>query len=308
MNNTPTFSIIIPTYNQSSYLQSALLSVCRQTNTDWEAIVVNNFSIDDTIKVVEKINDSRIKLYNFNNNGIIAASRNYAISVSSGKYLAFLDSDDLWFLDKLETSLEYLDAGFDLVCHGLCWFGERGKRDCFYGPASRATFESLLFNGNCIATSATVVKRAAVNSVGRFSEDTNIVTAEDYHLWLKLSKTEIKFGFIKKILGGYRIHSNNSSNPLKQAAAVKYVVNQFLSQELGGNLISIIRMYRRNAIIDYSVGRRLQIDGRFSYAQPHFINSIIKYPLLLKAYIAMILNFFQIRLDGFKYKENSDVS
>ena len=87
----PYVSIIIPTYNHAKLLKKALDSVVAQTFTKWEAIVVNNFSTDDTIEIVDAFNDSRIRIINFSNFGVIAASRNRGLRDATGGFIAFLD-------------------------------------------------------------------------------------------------------------------------------------------------------------------------------------------------------------------------
>ena len=119
MNKTPVVSIVIPTYNHGRFLKKCLQTVLDQTFTGWEAIVVNNFSEDNTIAVINSFQDQRIHLVNFKNNGIIAASRNLGIKRSVGEYIAFLDSDDWWIPQKLEKSLHYLEQGADVVYHDL---------------------------------------------------------------------------------------------------------------------------------------------------------------------------------------------
>ena len=155
----PLVSIVIPTYNHAEFLKEALDSVCAQSVGDWEAIVVNNFSTDDTEQVVSGFADDRIRLVNFANHGVIAASRNQGIALAAGEFVAFLDSDDIWQPQKLERCLIRLAEGCDLVCHGESWVRDGGdSREVLYGPESRATFNALLFEGNCISTSAVVVR------------------------------------------------------------------------------------------------------------------------------------------------------
>ena len=99
---TPFFSIIIPTFNQSSFLQKALKSVFNQTFKNFEVIVVDNNSKDGTKKVVKSFNN--IVYRNINNEGIISKSRNLGLKISRGKWIAFLDSDDFWDKDRLKIS------------------------------------------------------------------------------------------------------------------------------------------------------------------------------------------------------------
>ena|SRR5438132_1419331 len=115
----PTISIVIPTYNRAELLKRALESVRAQTFEDWEAVIVNDHSEDDTVEVVARFEDPRVRLVNFKSGGVIAASRNYGIRLSRGRIIAFLDSDDLWYPSKLERCLRAMTAEVDLVAHGL---------------------------------------------------------------------------------------------------------------------------------------------------------------------------------------------
>ena len=102
---TPTVDVVIPTYNQAEYLRKALQSLVDQEFHDWNALVVNNMSTDNTRAVVEEFNDPRINVIDFANHGVIAASRNIGIARSNATYLAFLDSDDWWFPNKLHRCI-----------------------------------------------------------------------------------------------------------------------------------------------------------------------------------------------------------
>lgn len=292
MKKKPLVTVVIPTYNHAQFLKEALKSVCSQTFPDWEAVVINNFSDDDTITVVEDFNDSRIRLLNFRNKGIIAASRNLGISLARGEYLAFLDSDDIWFPEKLSVCLPLLENGSSLVCHGLHLFGDCRERDQFYGPVDRASFDNLLYKGNCIATSSTMVKKSIVESVGGFSEDTNIVTVEDYHLWLKLAKEGAKIDFLNLILGGYRFHNSNNGNVMIQAEAEKHVVESFFPEHNSRNIINQTRVRFRYGIIDYEIARSMQLNSHFSKASRYFLSSLTLHPFFIKTYLAIILNIF----------------
>ena len=111
------FSIIIPTYNRATLLKRCLESVIGQTYPNWEAIVVDNYSEDNTEEVVKNFNDNRIKYLKNHNYGIIAISRNKAIDIASGDWICFLDSDDCWYENKLEIMLNYVHD-YDLIYHG----------------------------------------------------------------------------------------------------------------------------------------------------------------------------------------------
>jgi glycosyltransferase involved in cell wall biosynthesis len=290
----PLVSVVIPNYNHGRYLSRALKSVLDQTYTNWEVIIIDNHSTDNTDEVIADFIDSRIICLKIHNGGAIAASRNAGIMAANGMWIAFLDSDDYWNPDKLSICLKRLSLGVDLVCHGLRLFGNKKERNRLYGPIERASFNSLLYKGNCIATSATVVRREAILLVGGFNEDQSFITAEDYHLWLKLSKIGVKIEFIDQVLGGYRYHSSNTGSAIKQGLAVKSVVESFLPKKSLRTIQDDIRILFRYGIIDYEIGRSLQANRQFFIASLFFLRSLAKNPLYLKIYFAFFLNILFI--------------
>lgn len=258
MEHSPVVSVVIPTYNHAQFLRKALDSICNQTFTDWEAIVVNNYSEDDTEAVVASFVDPRIRLETFRNNGIIAASRNLGIKLSRGEYIAFLDSDDSWHPEKLARSKAVLDEGNDLVCHGEIWMKNgREFRQVDYGPVERSNYQSLLFGRNCISTSAVTVRKTCLEKVGCFSEDAAFAMVEDYDLWLKLSKAEFRFAFIDEMLGVFNIHkANNSRAVVRQMHAELAVLEKHFSQRGEWPLLDNLRRLRRFGRVYFAYGVR----------------------------------------------------
>ena len=298
MNNEssiPLVSIVIPTYNHAQFLQKAIESIRSQTIKNWEAVVVNNLSQDNTCEVVDSYNDKRIQLINFANNGIIAASRNIGINLTSAPYVAFLDSDDYWYPEKLTKCIDLLQQGYDVVCHSEVWVKQGSReRSVNYGPRARASYESLLLEGNCLSTSAVIVRRDCLLNAGLFSTRREFITAEDYDLWLKLAHSGAKFGFVNEILGAYLIHDTNQSrSALRNMEAVMAVFNHhrwFLDQHKFEK-----RLRRREAIIQYSGGRGLQDNGLHYEAWAFFLKAVKHYPWVLRFYLAMLINLFKLR-------------
>lgn len=213
MKNCPAVSVVIPTYNHALFLRNAIQSVCDQSFDDWEMIIVNNYSNDDTESVINSFNDTRIRHELFKNNGVIASSRNYGIELSRGEFIAFLDSDDIWYGDKLERSVSALKQGYDLICHAENWMRAGSVvRTVQYGPTEMAIYRTLLYSRNCLSTSAITVRKRCLKEVGGFSEDAAFITAEDYDLWLRLSRSGVTFHFLEDVLGEYTLHDSNSSN------------------------------------------------------------------------------------------------
>lgn len=293
MSYSPVVTVVIPTYNHAHFLRDALNALCAQTYTDWEAIVVNNFSEDDTVAVVESFGDPRIRLENFRNNGLIGASRNRGIALARGNYVAFLDSDDTWYPEKLMRCVPYLEKGADLVCHALRCIGE-GEGVIHCGPKELATFDVLLSNGSCIVTSATLLRKSILDSVGGFSERAEFNTAEDYHLWLKVAKMQASMVFIDEILGEYRIHSGNQSGAggsvLNHMHASLHVIDEFMPICSSSSPEVHLHTNHYMAHPYYGAGRRLYKNRHFAQAFPLFLIAIRYRPYHLKTYVAVGLN------------------
>lgn len=290
--DTPLFSIIIPTFNHAAFLREALQSVLAQSDTRWEALVINNFSEDQTEVVVASLSDRRIKLFNFQNNGIIAASRNEGIRRAQGKYLAFLDADDRWSPKKLAQCAKVLEEGVDLVCHSERWFGTgTTERIVHYGPLSRARFESLLYEGNALSTSAVVARRKTIVECGGFEEDPKIVTAEDYDLWLRFARRGNRVEFLNEVLGEYRIHAGGQSRGIERNLAAELAVLERCYRSLpAANETEQRRRARRLAIAHYGAGRNFQNLHEPKQARMHLNIAFRLYPWLPKLWAAFALN------------------
>jgi glycosyltransferase involved in cell wall biosynthesis len=228
--NTPLFSIIIPTFNHAHLIKKCLLSLIDQTYPNWEAIVVNNYSEDDTIEVVESFQDSRIRIINFHNQGIIAAARNEGIRSSKGNWIAFLDSDDWWYPSKLTKILPLLD-NYDLIYHKLDIYKPTGKGwgeirgHCYMSPI----FDNLLVKGNQIPNSSALIKKQVIEEVGYLSEEPNLFAIEDYDLWLRVSKLTERFYYLNQSLGAYWVGGENYSKAdRKSIGRMKFLYSKHL--------------------------------------------------------------------------------
>ena len=281
-------SIVIPTFNHAPLLNRALESVRQQTYQNWEAIVVNNFSTDNTIEVIESFKDPRIKLINFSNNGVIAASRNQGINAASGKYIAFLDSDDKWYPIKLEKCVDAAQTGAQLICHGELWVNtDSSTRAVMYGPVKNAKYKKLLFRGNCISTSATLIQTSLLRSVHGFDESAEIVTAEDYELWLRLAAQKPLTVFIPELLGEFhRLANSASSAVLRNLSSEKEVLKRHFQRQRQ-TVINRLRMRHRMAIASYGAARQLNSQPR--QALKLFLTALLLSPFLIKTYAGLIL-------------------
>lgn len=214
-NQNPLVSVVIPTYNHAHFLGRALQSVLNQTYTNWEAIVIDNHSTDNTDEVMLKFADPRIKFIKIHNNGVIAASRNVGIRTAKGEWIAFLDSDDWWAADKLLTCFQRISSTVDFVYHDLKIVRSHpslfGRRKLKSRTLNTPVLIDLLVNGNGIANSSVLVKKELLNKIGGLCEDKEMVACEDYLAWLKIAQITQNFLYVKKNLGFYQIHEQSIS-------------------------------------------------------------------------------------------------
>jgi len=294
MNNSPLVSIVIPTYNHAPMLQRALATVIEQTYQNWNAIVVNNHSTDNTLDVVASFNDPRIQCINFHNNGVIGASRNEGIARATGEYVAFLDSDDTWFPSKIEKCVAVLKNGSDLVCHAEYWIDEKGKsRLVAYGPSEAATHHNLIYKGNRISTSATMVRTTLLKEVKGFDVSPELISTEDYDLWIRLAAKSNKFAFIDEPLGEYHRHDNNVSANIEKhlAAELALLAKHFSTNTQSRNMLS---RRRRKALAYYGAGRSLHRTNKHFLALKKYSRSMIIWPISLRLYAAVLLSLVGI--------------
>ena len=279
MNKSPTVSIIIPTYNHAHFLKKCLQSVIDQIYADWEAILVNNYSEDNTIEIVKSFQDPRIHLVNFRNNGIIAASRNKGILLAKGKYIAFLDSDDWWYPDKLRLAIKYL-GNADIVYHDLDIHTPKGKKiikNLYSRRLKKPVFVDLMTSKTVLFNSSVVVKKSIINKVGKLSEDKSLVGAEDSDLWLKISRLTDNFFHIPKTLGVYWSGDGNfteiSETQIERVSALYQKHMPFLSDE---------NKVQTELLMSYSFGRIKQKMGYLDEALKLFKVSLKSNKINLK--------------------------
>lgn len=209
-------TVVIPTYNHAHFLGRALQSVLDQTYPHWEALVIDNHSQDNTDDVVKSFGDARIRLLKIHNHGVIAASRNLGMREAKGEWIAFLDSDDCWYPEKLGAIMAVVEADgtYDVLSNDELMVDIKtgAKRVLCHGPYQNDFYKILLVEGNRLSPSATVVRRAFLERHGlAFDELQDYITVEDYGLWLNLARSGARFKFIHQVQGEYVIHGTNSS-------------------------------------------------------------------------------------------------
>ena len=216
----PFFSVVIPTYNHEVFLEKAVKSVLNQTFTDYEIIIIDNYSDDNTENLIKSLNNKNIKFIKNRNHGILAKSRNIGIEQSKSEWIAFLDSDDIWWQDRLKVLFDFIKKhnNYDVICTNELWINETNnrKRVSKYGPYKNNFYKFLIKYGNCISTSASVVKKKyLVDNKIFFSEEKDFAPYEDYDFWMRIAKDNGKFKFIKEVLGEHLFHKESWSEKNK---------------------------------------------------------------------------------------------
>ena len=214
-NDSPLISVIVATYNRSDLLREAVDSVLAQTCTDFELIISDDGSTDNTKEVVSAFEDPRISFLELTHNGLPAATRNRGIEKVKGEFVALLDSDDLWLPHKLETCLAHFrqNPSTGLFCSNEYLLNSgvpnSGQKNLLQKNARDryVTFQQLL-QGNPVSTSTVVLRKECLEQVGNFDESIDFFTVEDWHLWARVA-ARFRIFFSKEPLGYYRIHGNN---------------------------------------------------------------------------------------------------
>ncbi|MBI1877687.1 MAG: glycosyltransferase [Chloroflexi bacterium] len=238
--NHPLVSVIIPAYNAQNFIGETIQSVINQTYPDWEMLVVDDGSTDETRQVIEKyLTDSRVK-YLYQPNQERAAARNHGLRGSSGKYIAFLDADDLWLPDKLKVQVEYLDTHSEM---GLCFTHHRfineegtltGKPGVMFKPGPDQF--SRLLEANFIANSTVIIARTVFDKLGLFDESLPAYGSEDWDMWLRIARF-YPIHFIDQPLTLYRLHEGNTSLERMRLSAEAVLKKIFTDPTLPASIV-----------------------------------------------------------------------
>lgn len=231
--------MIIPSYNSARYLAEAIQSVLDQSYADFEIIVVNDGSTDETEAVVKGFSDERIRYFAQENKGV-GAARNVGLRLARGEYVAFLDADDLFLPEKLSRQVEFLlqDPSVDLVFSGWEYINAEGKilgvEEPWKYRSSVLGVEDVLMGGGA-PVHAVLVRRRCLENVGGFDEAMRAY--EDSDLWLRLAVDGCRMVLQSGVVCQYRLHDKNTSKEVsKHERWYLYCLKKFFDLELPKNL------------------------------------------------------------------------
>jgi glycosyltransferase involved in cell wall biosynthesis len=287
----PKISVIVPTYNRSELLPRAINSILNQTFKDFELIIVDDGSTDNTKKIIEKYseNDSRIKYIYQENSGGPPRPKNTGIKIAKGNYIAFLDSDDEWLPSKLEEQIKkYIENdknhNIGLVGCGAIIINKATKEKEYFTPPRFLLKKTPEILQKTIAHSCSsiIIKKTVFEDSGLFDE--NIKVLDDRDLYIRILN-KYKFIFIQKPLFKYYVHDNNVTNKKNEHKSIK-------DEQL--MLKKYKKIYLTQPDIYYDklkeIGRFYVINSQPKLARKIFIKAI-KIKPFSKIYINIFLSF-----------------
>lgn len=270
-------SVIIPTYNRAQYIAEAIDSVLNQTYQDFEIIIVDDGSTDNTKEIIKPYLDdysNKIRYFYQKNKGISAA-RNMAINKAREDYIAFLDSDDRWLPEKLEKQMKVIkDENINFV-YSAMYVENNGRMTNRIIPANPATdFLGLLTKNQSIAMATTIIKKEYITKTGMFDE--TLTVSVDYDLWLRvLLKYKVKY--LKEPLTIYREHADNITKNIENVKKSGIVICQKLlkNSEIPKKIIK-----RKLSSEHYMLGKIYYDKKQYKNASTEIKNAIYAYPFV----------------------------
>lgn len=251
----PQFSIIIPCYNQARYLDDAISSIYEQSFSDWEIIIINDGSSDNTIELANKWTsfDQRIILLNQANAGLSAA-RNTGIKASNGTFISFLDADDKYSPFFLESAYRHLIQGVEVVVCGYIYFNTEGT---LFRKISLSEHLNLndIFTQNLFPVMSLCLNKNLISKIGLF--DVTLKSAEDWDFWIRMLRIGVTYSIIPDSLSFYRL----SDNSMSKHAFTMYENLKIVAQ--------------RACIIDNRIDNNINIDSKVVQQLPFTLRKLL---------------------------------
>lgn len=252
----PFFSVVIPAFNVESYIEETITSVLRQTFNDWELVVVDDGSTDRTLEKLGAFQDERIRILTIPNGGVSRA-RNLGIEKAAGKYIAFLDGDDVWYVSRLETAYRYLSSHPDAA-----WYSSvsmDGTQVCQLIHTGECAVQELPYFSRpslYVNSSTVIIKAECVKAMLPFFPD-GMRNAEDWAAWSVFAESypTIAFANAKDVLYRQRSGSATTDKEGDYYSNLYFALpNYWLERRKGRSLQGMQRRYCR-----YRTTQRWQI-------------------------------------------------
>lgn len=202
-------SVILPVYNTERYIKEAIQSIVDQTFQNWELILIDDASTDGTLEIAQSFKDSRVKIVQNPSNMRVVKSLNLGIRLSSGKYVARMDADDISHPLRLEKQFKYLEEHKDVMLCGTWVQSIGGENRVIRAPLRHEQIQASFLFHNVIVHPSVMFRREAFMREGMLYDET-FTNAEDYDLWIRAIE-KLGFANIGGVLLKYRVHDRNVS-------------------------------------------------------------------------------------------------
>ena len=222
-------SVVMPVYNGREYLYEAIESILKQSFTDFEFIIINDCSTDNSLEIIQSFSDQRIKLINNTNNLGQGNTLNKGFDLSQGEYIARMDQDDISLPDRLKEQISFMEKNKHIGISGT-WAKIIGKKEgpiIKHGSNPKRNKATLLFHTCLVHPSIIIRKNVFENNQFKFNQD--YAPNDDYELWTRISKN-VNISNIKKVLFFYRVHESSAS--IKKAKQKKENKNKIWEAQL----------------------------------------------------------------------------
>lgn len=252
MVNKPLISVIMSVYNGERYLKESVRSILKQTFTNFEFIIIDDNSTDNSYKILRSFNDNRIRIIRNNIRKGITKNLNTAIDIAEGEYIARQDADDISLPRRLELQLKFLKEKPDIALVGsaIFYIDDKGRIIGFRKVPSEPTFD-LLLQKNLFIHGSVIIRRKFLDEIGRYNE--LFKYSQDYELWLRIAK-RYKVANIQQPLYALRIHKNIFTKIKEQYLYTK-LAQKIHADKTGhyANLGYLVRLRGINFITSYLV-------------------------------------------------------
>lgn len=287
MNKNKTkVSVIMNCLNGEKFLKEAINSVIYQTYDNWELIFLDNCSTDNSINIAKSYKNRNIKIYSTNKYLICGEARNFAITKSTGEYIAFLDSDDIWYKDKLEKQINYIEKNKIKILYCNAYIKKDNLRITSKKKLPEGVISKNLLHKNPITFSSVIIDSKIFFSKNFRFQKYEII--EDFDLFFRLSKN-FKFYALQEPLVIYREHQNMISKK-KFELYIKELDDWAEVHKAEIDKKDFIKM--KNEILYNKISINLK-NGQFEYFFDN-IRSIQGYMLILKLLLKFIIQKIKI--------------
>lgn len=284
--NTPLISVLMPVYNGEDFVDKAIKSILEQTLDNFEFLIINDGSADNTKEKINQFNDRRIRYFERSRLGLVE-QLNFGIDIAAGKYIARMDADDISLIYRLEEQLSFIEKNnfYSIIGSNFIYISPNGENlfeKKYPETDEEIKYQLPIFSPICHSTAF-----AKTEILKKFKYNPSYETAEDFDLLLRMSKDDLKMYNIQKPLLKFRIHLNSTSHKYQEKQRlVSYQLGlEFINDNINNitnDMMSLAVEYHRLGLLEY-------YKGSVKLAKKYFIKSILLSPLFIKKNIRYLL-------------------